>query len=92
MVKEKTTPEEPTAELSSRLVDHVEVEVDVVLGEARLPISRLSALDRGDVVPLDRKLSEAAEIRVSGRVIAHGEIVTVGDRFAVRVTGIGERG
>ena len=30
----------------------------------------------------DRKLSEAAEIRVNGRVIARGEVVSTEDRFA----------
>lgn len=77
-------------ELPSRLIDHVEVEVEVVLGDARMSVSDLTKLDSGDVVKLDRKLSEAAEIRVNGRRIARGEIVSVDDKFAVRVTEIGD--
>lgn len=73
-----------------RLIDHVEVEVEVILGEARLSVAELGRLEPGDVVPVDRKLSEAAEIRVNGRVIARGEIVSVDDKFAVRVTEIGK--
>ena len=76
----------PTA---AKLIDHVEIEVEVVLGEARLTVADLNRLATGDVLPVDRMLSEAADIRVNGRVIARGEIVTVDDRFAVRVTEIG---
>jgi flagellar motor switch protein FliN/FliY len=77
-------------ELSARLIDHVEIELEVLLGDARLTVSQLSRLEPGDVVPIDRKLGEAAEIRVNGRVIARGEIVSVDDKFAVRVTEIGK--
>jgi len=77
-------------ELPSRLIDHVEIELEVLLGDARLTVSQLSKLKPGDVVAIDRKLSEAAQIRVNGRVIARGEIVSVDDKFAVRVTEIGE--
>ena len=82
--------ERVSGETPARLIDHVEVEVEVLLGDAKLTVSQLSQLAAGDVLPIDRKLSEAAEIRVNGRVIARGEIVTVDDKFAVRVTEIGE--
>jgi flagellar motor switch protein FliN/FliY len=83
---EARTPANPTP---VKLIDHVEVEVEVVLGEARLTVADLNRLAAGDVLPVDRTLAEAADIRVNGRVIARGEIVTVDDRFAVRVTEIG---
>ncbi len=77
------------AELPTRLIDHVEVDVEVILGEARLSVAQLSGLAQGDLVPVDRKLGEAAEIRVNGRVIARGEIVSVDEKYAIRVTEIG---
>ncbi len=89
MVKSSGETVEP-AELPARLIDHVEVEIEVILGEARLSVAELTRLEAGDVVPIDRKLSEAAELRVNGRVIARGEIVSVDDKFAVRVTEIGK--
>jgi flagellar motor switch protein FliN/FliY len=89
MVDEKALDILP-GELPARLIDHVEIELEVLLGDARLTVSELSRLKPGDVVPIDRKLSEAAEIRVNGRVIARGEIVSVDDKFAVRVTEIGK--
>ncbi len=77
-------------ELPARLIDHVEVEVEAILGDARLSVADLARLEVGDLVPIDRKLSEAAELRVNGRVIARGEIVSVDDKFAVRVIEIGK--
>ena len=77
------------AELPTRLIDHVEVDVEVIIGETRLSVADLARLETGDILPIDRKLSEAAEIRVNGRVIARGEIVSVDEKFAVRVTEIG---
>ena len=71
---------------ASTLIEHVEVEIEVLLGEARLTVAELGKLAMGDVLPVDRSIAEAADIRVNGRVIARGEIVTVGDSFAVRVT------
>lgn len=91
MVKDDTATLAPPApaELPTRLIDHVEVDVEVILGEARLSVARLSGLAQGDLVPVDRKLGEAAEIRVNGRVIARGEIVSVDEKYAIRVTEIG---
>jgi flagellar motor switch protein FliN/FliY len=77
-------------ELPTRLIDHVEVEVEVILGEIRLSVADLARLEPGDILTIDRKLSEAAEIRVNGRIIARGEIVSVDEKFAVRVTEIGK--
>lgn len=88
MVK-NTSAKREGAELSQRLIAHVEVEVEVVLGTAHISVAELAELEKGALVEVDRKLSEAAELRVNGRVIARGEIVSVDDKFAVRVTEIG---
>lgn len=88
MVKNATAKSE-TAELPQRLIAHVEVDVEVILGTAHLSVARLGELEKGALVEVDRKLSEAAELRVNGRVIARGEIVSVDDKFAVRITEIG---
>ncbi|HZF46236.1 MAG TPA: FliM/FliN family flagellar motor switch protein [Sphingomonadaceae bacterium] len=85
----KTLPPARKAALPPRLIDHVEVNLEVILGEARLSVAELAALAMGDLVPVDRMLTEAAEVRVNGRVIARGEIVSVDDKYAIRVTEIG---
>ena len=75
--------------LRSQLVDHVEVTCEAFLGGGSVTIGKLSELEKGDVIALDRSPSDPIDIRVNGKVIARGEIVTANDRFAVRITEIG---
>lgn len=81
---------ESAHESTARLIDHVEVEIEILLGSTKLTVAELNLLKRGDVVEVDRRISEAVDIRVNERTIGRGEIVTVGDNFAVRVTQIGD--
>lgn len=73
----------------SQLVDHVEVVCEAILGSGHITIGRLNALTKGDVIALDRSPADPVDIRVNGKTIARGEIVTVDDRFAIRLTEIG---
>lgn len=76
-------------ELPTRLLEHVEVTVEAILGDCVMKVADIAKLNAGDVLELDRQLNEAVEIRVNGRVIGCGEIVSVDDKFAVRITRIG---
>ena len=66
----------------------VPVQVSAVLGKTKLPINKLLALKRGDVVELDQKVGEAVEIFVNDKLVAKGEIVISGDKLAVTMTDI----
>jgi flagellar motor switch protein FliN/FliY len=71
------------------LVGHVQVTCEVVLGSGTLTISDLEKLKPGDTVPLDRSPADPVEVRINGKVIARGEVVTLDNRFAVRLTEVG---
>ncbi len=71
------------------IVDHVEVVCEAILGNGTITIGRLSELAKGDIISLDRTPADPVDIRLNGKTIARGEIVTVDDRFAVRLTEIG---
>lgn len=64
----------------------VGVEVTVEVGRTRSTFAELMKLEPGALVELDRDAHEPADILVNGKIVAHGEIVTVGDRYGVRVT------
>lgn len=66
----------------------VPVQVSAVLGKTRLPINKLLALKRGDVVELDHKVGEAVEIFVNDKLVAKGEVVISGEKLAVTMTDI----
>jgi len=74
--------------INPQLIEAVEVQLDSFLGSARMTVAELSALDKGDVITLDATLNTAVELRLNGIAVARGELVAVGDNFAVRLTEI----
>lgn len=62
--------------------------VTIELGRARMSVQELLSLGRGSVVQLDRLAGEPIDVFVGDRRFAEGEVVVVGEQFAVRVTRI----
>lgn len=75
--------------LSTSVIEHVEVSLEAVLGACSVKIAELGKMQAGEVLELDRQINEAVDIRVNGKIIGRGEIVTVDDKFAVRITDMG---
>lgn len=71
-----------------RLIDTVSVEVEAVVGEARLTVGALTTLTAGATLTLDAELNRPVSLRLDGREIARGELVAVDGRFGVRLTEI----
>ena len=68
---------------------NVGLDVQIVLGQARMPISRLLELTRGSIVELNRKIGAPVDLMVSDRLVARGDLVKVGeDRLGVSLTQI----
>ena len=74
------------AGIDRSVLDGLPVTIEAVLGVAEVTIGELTSLAAGDSFALDRKLGDAIELRLNGVTIAHGELVSVGDRFGVRIT------
>lgn len=72
--------------MGARFLQDLPVEVIVELGRTRMTIGQLAALDRDDVIDLDRSNDEPLDIVVGGKVLARGEVVMQGDRLALRIT------
>jgi flagellar motor switch protein FliN/FliY len=73
-----------------RLLADVEVQLSVQLGQVRLPMRDLLALDTGSVVELDRSAESPVDVLVNGTLVARGEVVVVDGEFGVRITSIVE--
>jgi flagellar motor switch protein FliN len=58
----------------------IPVNVQVILGTTRMPLSKVMALGPGSVVVLDRQLSEPVVLLVNGNEIARGLIVVVDEK------------
>jgi flagellar motor switch protein FliN/FliY len=74
----------------------IPVAVRIILGGTRMPVSKLMSLNRGSIIPLDRKVGDLVDIVVNDRTVARGEVVVLdedAERFAVavrEVVGVGE--
>lgn len=67
----------------------VSVEVSVWIGKTRRTFGDLAKLRPGDVIELDRAVGAPVDIVLNREVVvAHGEVVDVGDEYGVRITEI----
>ena len=63
----------------------VPVTVTARLGEKVMPIAEVMKLGPGAVIELDREVSQPVDLVVRGVVFARGEVVVIGEHFAVRI-------
>ena len=69
-----------------RLLQDVDVKLTVEIGSTSLTLRELLALGESSVIELDRQANELLDVFVNGTLIGRGEVVTVGDRFGVKMT------
>ena len=76
------------AERKPRIMD-IPVNVQVVLGNKRLPMAALFNLSRGSVIEFDKKVGEPIDLMANERLIARGEIqITDDGRLSISITEI----
>ena len=81
------TPSKVTAE-NLRVLENVEVQMTVEVGNTEIKIRDLLRLNEGAVIELDRLAGDPLDILANGTMIAKGEVVMVGERFGIRFTEI----
>ena len=67
-------------------VKAVNVEIQVVLGRAQLPMQQLLRMGRGAVIPLDTSVNDEVWILANNHPVARGEIQINDERIAIAVT------
>jgi flagellar motor switch protein FliN len=68
------------------LLMDVELEATLRFGCRELPLGEILELGPGDVVQLDRHVSEPVDLLVGDKIVARGDVVLVNGNFALRVT------
>ena len=76
---------EQDLKLDLQSILEIPLNVEVIIGETQMPLKDVIDLNPGAIVELDREISDTVDIRVNGKLVAKGEIVTVGDYFGVRI-------
>ncbi len=70
----------------------VPVQLTVRIGQTQMTLSQLVALGPGSLVILDRDAHEPADVFVNGKLVARGEVVTIDNKYAVRISEISDGG
>lgn len=80
--------EVPVADGKLDLILDIPVVLSMEIGRTKVTIRDLVQLNQGSVVELDRIAGEPMDVLVNGTLIAQGEVVVVGEKFAIRLTDI----
>ncbi|HZZ39605.1 MAG TPA: FliM/FliN family flagellar motor switch protein [Acidobacteriaceae bacterium] len=72
------------------LLLEVELEAVVRFGSRSLELRELLELGPGDVVELDRQVTDPVDLIVGDKIVARGEVVLVDGNFGLRVTEVAE--
>ena len=70
------------------MIRHVQVELRVSVGSARISVEELFNLKKGELLSLDKKVDEPVDVFVNGALIARGVLASQGDSLGVRITEI----
>jgi flagellar motor switch protein FliN/FliY len=74
-------------EYSRRLLQ-IRVPVRVTLASQRKSIQEIIELGPGSIVKFDKTCDEPLELCIGDRPVARGEVVKVGDKFGLKISGI----
>ncbi len=68
------------------LLCDIELDATLQFGSREMPLREVLELGPGDVVELNRHVSEPVDLIVGDRIVARGDVVVVNGNFALRVT------
>jgi flagellar motor switch protein FliN len=68
----------------------IELEASLRFGSSEMALSDLLALGPGDVVQLDRALTDPVDLIIGDKIVARGEVVLVNGNFGLQVTEVAE--
>jgi flagellar motor switch protein FliN/FliY len=68
------------------LIMDIPIEINVILGRARLPLKKVLSLSPGEIIALENYLGEPVELYANEQLVARGEVVLVNRQFGVKIT------
>jgi len=83
--------DESPEEISSGNMDFIldiPLEITIELGRTKMLINELLRLGQGSVIELPKMAGETMEVMANNKLIARGEVVTMNEKYALRLTEI----
>lgn len=74
------------ADDTSDVLLDLHVEARIQFGAREMPLSDLLDLNAGDVLELDRLVTDPVDLLVGDRIVARGEVVIVGGNLGLQIT------
>ena len=71
---------------ASDMILDVNVRLSLEIGRTQITIRDLLKLAPGSIVEFERPAGDPLDVLVNDRLVAHGEVVMVNDRYGVRFT------
>jgi flagellar motor switch protein FliN len=66
-------------------LEHVQIDIAVVLGKTSMPIHQVLRLGRGAIIELDASEEDEVSILANNLPVARGTVIVSGNRIAVEV-------
>jgi flagellar motor switch protein FliN/FliY len=66
----------------------IPLEITIELGRTKMLINELLRLGQGSVIELPKMAGETMEVMANSKLIARGEVVSMNDKYALRLTEI----
>lgn len=86
VIEEPQQKSEADLAVGMSLLFDIELEATLQFGSREMPLREILELGPGDVVELDRHVSEPVDLVVGDRIVARGEVVVASGNFALRIT------
>lgn len=83
-------PPPPKSRPGIELLLDIELEATIRFGSRELPLGEILELGPGDVVELDRRVSDPVDLIVGDKIVAQGEVVLLNGSFGLRITAVAE--
>ena len=81
----------PTEFKNINMILDVRLNVKVRIGQKRMLLKDVIAMDIGSVIELNQLANDPLDILVDDKVIAKGEVVIVDGNFGIQITDIGTK-
>ncbi len=72
-------------QLNLDVIMDVRLHLTLEVGRTRITVRNLLGLTQGSVVELDKLAGDPLDVLVNGTLVAHGEVVTVNEKFGIRL-------
>ncbi len=82
------TETEQGGKFQDRTLGDIPIEVSVELGRTHMSLKDILDLREGSIVELDRLAGEPLDLKVSGQLVAQGEVIAIDDYYGIKITNI----